>query len=208
MRAPFPTKTIQTKEQNMQNKKLILIMGVFILLVGGAAFIAGRMINQKSGLVEAGGLPGSNNGAFAIQLAPAKELPQTPPEVTGSFVERKDNTIVVASAPLEASGGGIVLETGGGEEGPEGLTSKELPSGPKVEIVVTSDTTIYRDTTDFSEPPSSENAIVQETVGEGTLDDLNSDSMVRVWGRKSGDRIIADILFYSSPVVMKSPGAQ
>ena len=89
----------------------------------------------------------------------------------------------------------------GGDD--ESLTSKEMPNGPKVEVVVTGETIIYRDTTDFSK-----GGTVQETVGEGTLDDLNSESMLRVWGRKSGDRIIADILFYSSPVVITSPGAQ
>ena len=121
-------------------------------------------------------------------------------------MERKDNTIVLTSAPLETGGGGVAVDSSdGGEELNGPSTSKnKLPSGPKVEVVITSDTLIYRDTTDFSEAPSSGNATVQETVGEGTLDDLNTDSMVRVWGRKSGDRIIADILFYSSPVVFKS----
>jgi len=188
----------------MQNKKLIFGMGILVLLVGAAAFIGGRMLNQKAGPVGLGGPPGSNGGSFAVQLVPAEELPKTQPEVTGLFMERKDNTIVLASAPLEAGGGGVVVDSQSSEGGDEGsLTSKELPSGPEVEVVVTSETIIYRDTTDFSE-----GGAVQETVGEGTLDDLNSDSMVRVWGRKSGDRVIAEVLFYSSPVVVKSPGAQ
>ena len=190
----------------MQNKRLILIMGVLVLLVGGAAFIAGRMLNQKVGPVGPGGPLGSDGRSFSVQIVPAQELPKTPPEVTGSFVERKDNTIVVSSVPLDAGGDGVVLESGGGQG--ESLTPKDMPSGPKVEVVVTSETTIYRDTTDFSEPPSGENETIQETVGEGTLDDLNSDSMIRVWGRKSGDRIIAEVLFYSRPVVVKSPGSQ
>ena len=82
-----------------------------------------------------------------------------------------------------------------------------MPSGPKVEVVVTSATIIYQDTTDFSQAHPGENTTIQETVGEGTLDDLNSDSMIRVWGRRSGDRVIAEILYYSSPVLMMSPGA-
>lgn len=188
----------------MQNKKLFVILGVLVLLVGGAAFLAGRMLNQNIGPVGAGGPPGSNNNAFSIQLVPAEELPETTPDVTGSFVERKDNTIVVTAAPLEAGGGGVVVDSQNSEGGDEeSLTSKEMPSGPRVEVVVTNETIIYRDTTDFSE-----GGTIQETVEEGRLDDLNTDSMIRVWGRKSGDRIIADILFYSSPVVVKSPGAQ
>jgi hypothetical protein len=51
-----------------------------------------------------------------------------------------------------------------------------------------------------------ETQTVQQTVEESTLDHLNSQSMVTVWGRKSGDRIIADVLFYSNPVIFKRQG--
>jgi hypothetical protein len=191
----------------MQNKKLIFIMAILTLVVGAAAFIGGRMLNQKASPVGLGGPPGSTNNSVSVQIIPAKELPKTPPEVRGSFVERKDNTIVVTSAPLETGGGGVVVDSQSSESGDEeSLTSKEMPSGPQVEVVVTSETIIYRDATDFSEPPTGENQTIQEIVGEGTLDDLSADSMIRVWGRKSGDRIIAEILFYSSPVVIKRPG--
>jgi len=188
----------------MQTKNRFIVLGIVVLLVGAAAFMAGRMLNQTVGPVGPGGPLGSNGGSFSVQLVPAEELPKTQPEVMGSFVERKDNTIVLTSAPLETGAGGVVVDSqssAGGDD--EALTSKEMPSGPKVEVVVTSETVIYRDTTDFSK-----GGTVQETVGEGTLDDLNADSMIRVWGRKSGDRVIADILFYSSPVVTTSPGAQ
>src|SRR6266511_39608 len=188
----------------MQNKKLILIMSVLVLVVGAAAFVAGRMLNQKVGPAAPGGPPGSNTGSFSVQLVPAKELPKSAPDVTGQFVERKDNTIVVTSVPLETGGGGAVVDSQSSEGGDdESLTSKQIPSGPKVEVVVTSETIIYRDTT---EAPSGNNETIQETVGEGSLDDLNSDSMIRAWGRKSGDRIIAEVLFYSSPMVSKRPG--
>lgn len=193
----------------MQNKKLIFILGGLILLVGGAAFLAGRLLNQQVSPAGPGGPLGSNSGSFGIQLIPSEDLPKAEPEVTGSFVERNDNTIVIASAAIEIGGGGVVVDSQSSEGGDEeSLTSKEVPSGPKVEVVVTSETIIYRDTTNFSQAQPGENLTVQETVGEGTLDDLNSDSMVRVWGRKSGDRIIAEILYYSSPVMMMSPGAQ
>lgn len=192
----------------MQNKRLIFILGILVLLAGGAAFVAGRMFNQKVGPAGPGGSIGSNGGGFSVQLVPAKELPKTQPEVTGQFVERKDNTIVLTSAPMETGGGGVVVDSSDGGEESDGpsTSSKELPSGPKVEVVVTSETIVYRDTTDFNQSPSSGNATVQETVGQGTLDDLNSDSMIRAWGRKSGDRIIAEVLFYSSPMVSKRPG--
>ena len=193
----------------MKNRKLIFTLGGIVLLIGGAAFLAGRLLNQQVSPVGPGGPLGSNGGSFEIQLLPAEELPKTDPEVTGSFVERNDNTIVLASAAMETGGGGVVVDSqSGGEGNQESLTSKEMPSGPQVEVVVTSETVIYRDTTDFNQAHPGEHTSIQETVGEGTLDDLNSESMVRVWGRKSGDRVIAEILYYSRPVVMKSPGAQ
>jgi len=190
----------------MQNKKAILIMGIIVILVGAAAFIGGRMLNNKVSPLGLFGLGGKGNmRSFSINLIPAEELPKTPPEVTGLFVERKDKTIVIQSVSLKGGGEGMVVEKGGGGE-VQIVGGKN--DGPKIEIVITNETTIYRDTTQPSEPPSGENETIQETVGEGTLDDLNSDSMIRVWGRKSGDRIIAEILFYSRPVVVKSPGSQ
>jgi len=35
------------------------------------------------------------------------------------------------------------------------------------------------------------------------LDDLDARSIVRVWGRKSGDRIIADVLMHSNTEMIK-----
>lgn len=43
-------------------------------------------------------------------------------------------------------------------------------------------------------------------VRMGGLDDLNTETFVSVWGRRSGDRIIADVLFYSNPRSLKKPG--
>jgi hypothetical protein len=192
----------------MQNKKLIPIIGILVVVIGAAAFIGGRMLNQgvsPLGLIGLGGpMGGKGMMAFSINVIPAEELPRTEPEVIGLFVERQDNTIVVSSLPLKAGGGGaVVMESNGGEV----VAGKRVDenSGPKVEIVVTNETTIYRETTEIGKPQPGENQTVQQTVEESTLDDLNSDSMITVWGRKTGDRIIAEVLFYSNPVMIKKP---
>jgi hypothetical protein len=188
----------------MQNKRFILIMGVLILLVGATAFVAGRMLNGKVNPLGFFGLRGNGDMmSVSINIVPAEELPKTPPEVMGLFVERKDKTIVVQSVSLKAGGGGVVVEKGGGEA--VAGSPADLNSGPKVEIVITNETTIYRETTKISGPPSGQNETIQQTVEESTLDELNSQSMVQVWGRKSGDRIIAEVLFYSNPVMFKRP---
>ena len=78
----------------MQNKKLIFIMGVLILLVGGAAFIAGRMFNSEASPLGPFGLGGNGDGmSISVNVIPALELPTTSPEVTGPFIERQDNTL-------------------------------------------------------------------------------------------------------------------
>ena len=47
---------------------------------------------------------------------------------------------------------------------------------------------------------------LQQTVEEGTLDDLNdSQSLVMAWGHKSGDRIIAEVLLYIDIVMIEKP---
>jgi hypothetical protein len=193
----------------MQNKKLYLILAVVVVVVAGAAFIGGRLLNGQAGPL--GLLPfGNGNGAvsIAINMTPAPELPTTRPEATGTFVERKDNTITVQTISMKmGSGGGVVVEVGPGGDTDGPITSDMGGDGPKVEVVVTNETTIYRDATDLGEPPTSgnETITVQQVVEPGTLDDLTTQSMVQVWGRKNGDRIIADMIVYSNPVIFKRP---
>jgi len=177
----------------MQNKKLFVILGILILLVGAAAFIGGRMLGVSPlGLF---GLAGEGDG---ITILPAEELPKTPPEVEGLFVERQDNIIIV-------QGGGPNVEN---PRGVEVGSPEHLSGGPKSEVVITTETILYRDTTQppLRRPSGDDPRVLQQTVEEGTLDDLNSSqSLVMVWGRKSGDRIIAEVLVYSNPAYLQKP---
>ena len=194
----------------MQNKKLFIVLGVVVVVVGTAAFIAGRLLNQKVGPMGLG-LPvgnGEERMSVSVQIEPASELPKTKPDVTGLFSERKDNSIFVSSISMDAGGGGVVVsvQSGGDEQDDDGETTVGSPadsSGPKVEVVVTKETVIYLDKT--PPPTGSGNQTIQQTVGEGSLDDLTDQSFVTVWGRKSGDRIIADMVFISNPVMFKRP---
>jgi len=190
----------------MQNKKSMIIMGLLVLLVGAAAFIGGRMLNQRAGPTGLG-LPRGNGDmmSVSIQVTPAAELPTTRPETLGLFVERKDNSIILATISMDEGGGGVVVQAGGGD-GESFAGSPVDNDGPKVEVVTTSETVVYLETTQPPGPPSSgENLVLQQTVAEGSLDDLTSQSFVTVWGRKSSDRIIAEVVFISNPVMFKRP---
>jgi hypothetical protein len=166
----------------MQGKKLILGTSFFILLVGAAAFLAGILLNQRVGPLSFGRLfEGKNLRSIII---PAPELPSTQPDVIGAFMEQIDNTITVEVRFLEPGGSMAVSKTGN-------------QSGPLAEVVITGETIIYRETTQPDQPFSAENQTVRQTVEPAALDDLDSHSMLTVWGRKSGDRIVAEVLLYS-----------
>ena len=192
----------------MQNKKMIIILSILVIVVGVAAFIGGRMFNQKAGPLGFG-MPMGNGGVMSVsvQITPAPELPTREPDGIGSFVERNDNSIVLATVSMKAGGGGVVLKIEEGSEDAQTGLSDPPKDGPQVEVVITSDTVIYLETTQppSQRPASGENVVLQQTVSEGSLDDLTPQSFVTVWGRKSGDRIIAEVLFISNPVMFKRP---
>ena len=192
------------------NKKLTIIITIGFVIVAAAAFVGGRLLNG-SGLGPMGFMPfGPGGGQFAmsINLLPAPELPTRPSELTGSFVERKDNILTIQSFAMNGEGGGVAVfsstTAGSDDGGPVTSTSSaDMSNGPKTEVVVTGKTIIYRDSTEMGMPSSKqENSTIQQTVEEGTLDDLQPQTMVQVWGRKNGDRIIADIIMYSTPIMV------
>lgn len=180
----------------MQTKKSYIILGVVILVVGFSAFIAGRMINGRIGTV---GLGGPNAGRVSISLndiTPAPELPRTEADITGSFVERQDNIIIVQAVSFGAGLGRV-----------SGDSQLDENSGVRVEVVVTGETEVYKDVTQFPSPVNGEIHNAQQAAGPGSLEDLNSQTFITVWGRRSGDRIVADVLFYSNPQSIKKPGS-
>jgi hypothetical protein len=149
---------------------------------GGGAWTAGQGLSQ-------------NGEAFQIEFLPAPELPTTPPEVNGIFTRRDDNSLFVGTGAIT-----FAIAAGPGEA-PESSSSYD---GPEVEVVVTSQTQVYRDAT-FNAGPPSEGGEIQQKVEPGDIEEIGSDSALTVWGKKSGDRVIAEVLMYSSPTIMVAP---
>ena len=81
----------------MQSKKLILFLGLLVVVVGAAAYLAGRMLNGNVGPLGLG-MPIGNGGmiSISVQVTPASELPTRKADVMGLFVDRKDNSIIVS----------------------------------------------------------------------------------------------------------------
>ncbi len=182
----------------MQNKKLIIIVAIAFVIVAVAAFLGGRLLTFQAGPL--GLIPAGPDGKISvrIQRTPAPELPAARADLTGLFISRDNNTIL-----LQSMNGMLVKVIK--ENDSVSVSPADGSDGPKVEVVITGETKIWHDTTQISGPPGSGEVGVQQTVEDGTLDDLNQQSMLMVWGRKNGDRIIADAISYSNPVMFDKP---
>jgi hypothetical protein len=190
-------------------RKRILIVGgiiVIVLLLAGAAFVGGQLVSGQGvpGAGSAGWLSaltnqgGGSSQHVGIQSIPAKELPQTPADADGIFDHRKDNSIFVGTGQAR-----IMVQPD-----PSGnVQASSSHAGPTVEVVVTPQTTVYRDATmeHFNGQHLSGDIKVQQVLEPGSLDEIGQNSFVTAWGRKTGDRIIADVLVYTPPPVMVKP---
>jgi len=175
-------------------KKRILTMGgilVVVLLLAGAAFVGGQLLNGESTTNGPSLFGGGDRVPDGI--LPAKELPQTPADVFGFFDHRQDKSIFVVTGEIPK----VVNEP---------VDPKTLASGPTFEVVVTSQTTIYRDATSkqFNGPPPS-GQMPQQVVEPGSLDEIGESSIITVWGRKTGNRVLADVLVYANPTLDHDP---
>jgi hypothetical protein len=180
-------------------KKNILITSgivVLVLLLAGAALIGGRLLNGQPLPGGSNLFPGAGNGPGEVRMnaddiLPSKELPQTPADVRGLFDHRENNSFFVGT-------GQITLMVQRDQSG--NVESSSNASGPTIEIVVTNDTVVYHDTTleqYNGQPPAGQK--IQQVVEPGSLDDVGENSTITVWGKKTGDRVIADILVYTTP---------
>ena len=197
--------------QKKSNNKIFISMSAIMLVVVlvGAAFLAGKLMNkQPAGPMNQiiSGAPGGGMNGISGQSAivggesiqtdfkPAPELPTTPPETTGVYTRRDGNSIFLGTGSM-----GIVISSGSAGPGEEVNPTYD---GPEVEIVITKETRIYRDVTPFEFNPSSgPSSSIQQTVEIGNQDDFNSMTVLTVWGRKIGDRIVADVILYSAGLV-------
>ncbi len=177
-------------------KKRILIIGgivVLVVLLAGAAFVGAQLLNGQGllGLTAAGG-PG---GKVLIQTSPAKELPQTPADVQGVFDHRKDNSIFIGT-------GDAHIHAQRDQNGNLVQASSSY-TGPLIEVVVSPQSKVYRDTTPQqfnSPPPAGQN--IQQVIEPGALDEIGQPSIITAWGKKTGDRLVADVLVYTPPPVL------
>jgi hypothetical protein len=196
-----------TNETKPKRKKGLIIAGVVVgvVVIAAAAFIGGRLFNQRFSPIGLVPMGGGGVVSMAIQFNPAPELPTSAPEVSGTFAERQNNTIYIQTFSMDTGSGGGVVVMSSSDSGDGNSVYTTGNEGPKVEVVVTNDTVIYADITPMNLNPGDETTVVQQVVGPGNLDDLTTQTMVTVWGRKVGDRVIAEVIAYSNPVMITAP---
>ena len=179
---------------------------VLVLLLAGAAFVAGRLLTDQEQATGAEVVeisdPGGESGPVMVQaqaddFSRAAELPDEPAEVNGIFVRREDNSIFIGTGNVTLKS---ILD-------PDGNMQVETDyDGPIVEVVTTRDTVFYRETTfDQGLPEGAEGGSMQQTVEPGSLDEIGEQSGVTVWGERRGDRVVARVLVYLPPPVLNAP---
>ena len=135
---------------------------------------------------------GSGPVSVRITVEPSPDLPDRPSEASGVFVSRDDNSIMVGTGGVELDV--EVRQTKGGTLEPQVSLSH---TGPEVEVVVTHDTILYREETEMPSPDKSGDKTVQQVVTPvDSLDELGKNTELQVWGRKTGDRVVAQVLVY------------
>ncbi len=183
------------------NRLMVIIVGIVsVALLAGAVFVAARLLNSPEEAAGGGGEimmvtdGGGGPVAVSLDIKPAPELPATPAEVNGLFVRREDNSIFVGTGEIELM---VEIDKTTGQR-----QSSANYSGPVLEVVVTRDTTLYRDETQFPELGSAaggKQTIQQVVKPVDSLEELGEQTKnmeIQVWGTRSGDRVTAQVLVY------------
>jgi hypothetical protein len=191
-------------EKKSSSSKGLLIGGVVVLLLLlAAAFVGGRLLAPKEeaaelppGAILSGEGPGLALGGgdmpegaqtFMMPLPEAApELPARAPEAMGLFVGRTDDTLTIGTGSVMA----MISDD------PNSVPEFNY-DGIAVEVLVTNQTELYEDVTEFT---PGQNSVQQVVEPLENLDDLQDNTTVQVWGQRDGDRIVAEVI-----VIMRPP---
>jgi hypothetical protein len=182
--------------EKKSNRGLMMGGVVVLLLLLAAAFVGGRLLaptQETAGAgpanVEAGLALGSADmpedaQTFSMPMPEtAPELPARPPETTGLFIGRTDDTLTIGTGSVTAE---ISMEPG--------AVPEFNYDGIAVDVLVTNQTKLYEDVTEAALGQAS---VQQELHKLETLDDLQDNTLIQVWGQRDGDRIIAEVIVIS-----------
>jgi hypothetical protein len=155
-----------------------------VLLLAGAFFVGGRLLGDEgragNGTEFIISSSGEESKVLRVieEIQRADELPEAPAEMIGSFVRRENNSVFIRQFGME-----------------EG--------GPETEVVVIHDTPIYQDVTANQFTDGVADGPKQQVLDRVALDGIGPGGIIRVWGEKRGDRVIADLIMFNIPVMIQ-----
>lgn len=157
-----------------------------VVLIGGALVSGVLATSGRGGLFER---PEGERPNF--QIVPAAELPTTTQNVRGVVTQRAGKTISIIER---------------GAFGLNGSASQSQETNAlQVEVVVTNDTVFYHDITRFNLNEGSPSGTIQQKLEAGSLDSINPNSRITVWGDPNGQQLAAKVVVYSDPIVFRQP---
>ncbi|MGD8792085.1 MAG: hypothetical protein PVF47_05995 [Anaerolineae bacterium] len=177
-------------------KRTIWILSGILVLLAAGAFVAGRLL-----LAGASGTDGDSpmvnistgsGQVVSAELVPAKELPESPPDVVGAFSRRLDNSIFV-----DETEGGFVIS-----RDESGSFSVANATGQIKEVVVTRDTAVYVNLTLEKMDQALVDGKLYQQVKPGSVEEIGDMSFVQAWGEMHGERLVANVLLYNRPPVI------
>jgi hypothetical protein len=200
----------------MGNAKWIIVgIGLLVLLAGGAYFGAQALVSRGteeetaiassntndglSGIVldqSEGQTPenGKSGQMMEIAVENAAELPERDPDTAGFVLQREDDTFLIGTGEPKIS-----VEMN--EDGTPNFSINGT-EGPTVEVVITRDTQLFEDASDVTALFSGESDTFQQEVKQiDSLDDVKENTTMQVWGTKRGERIVADVVVVTPPLV-------
>lgn len=188
--------TTQTK-----SKRGFIVIGVgAVIVLLGAAFVAGQLLNRSNmpagsdNVVLKG--PGGEQ-TVSLQIEPADELPDRAADVVGLYARRDDQSLFVTGANLDRMK--VIVDKDGK------MTTSSEGSGQTIEIVMTKDTQVYRDATALNPEQPTQSGPIQQKVEPGSLDEVGENSIVMAWGERRGERLVASVMMYAKPMVFRMP---
>ena len=161
----------------MPNKtRTAILLAAALVLLAAAAFVAFSLLNPnrsgQGGLALSGAATtaGGKKSGVTYNVLPATEMPATNPDVVGQLEQRQDNSLMVRPDSKGAT-------------------------APLVEVVITSQTRLYRNATgDFAGTPPPAGAAVPMVLAPYRLEQVAVGQHIIAWGQQRGARLVAEVV--------------
>lgn len=185
--------TQETTGQKSNRTGLFIGGALLLILLLAAAFMGGQLMAQgEEGVplseiaqpmtLQDGGVAQSVQ-APAMEMAPG--MPAHAPEATGIFIDRTDDILTIGTGTIRAM---ISTE-------PNAVPEFSY-DGIQQDVLVTNRTKLYIDRTEYQLGQTAVQQVLEEVTN---LDMLVENAFVDVWGERTGDRIVADVIVMSLP---------